>query len=747
MALRPDIGMDLWDEITGEGKKTSHWLLFERGYEYSEKDLGEIIDAASHGESELNPLYVGAWGEGARPVLDAPLNMFRGDYSNIVVQGVELAGSGLIIGAENVLIDDATLTHNETFAVQESESFSIRYTAIYDVYTEDPANGRDWMDEHGDRVQGIFVRGTEHLLLEDLFIDHVGWEDGYNPDLRVDDGQAPNIYSQNIYLADTNRDVTLRDTISMRAAAYGAQIRSGGFVEDNAFIDNNSGFNLIGGDYLGKGPVGEYSLAHGNLVTSAGYRDTDQGNEGALSEGIYNVGRMTSLVDNIVAHLADPDSDELDYKYWVHDAVDSRHAAYYDDTAIYNWFGARFLDYGVNPKSADRGLEDADMAALDDVTIQNYTAALLDRDEAAIADLADYLRAQHEGEVGGDVTADDIIAFFEDPFGVAEGERTGAATLRFVPDDRGEGTRWDNALNWDTEDKPRDGDSIDLAGNWVQHDGTIAIEDLEFGDGGTLDVTQGRLTVEGALSTSGAGGTLSVAEAGQAWIEDYDDAGLEIDVSGGRFANTGDFAGRFALTARDGQVLLGVDDATMRLEAGSTLSIEGSGADVGFDGEAGGVSVVDLDGGTLSMTADKNGVSTIEEFRSGAMGDSPNVLSGFDMGEGTLLLDVTALSGDGEEVLLEVDEMVGMFDEINVVGLGDRTAQLIFDYDTDTVTMKLLQGGGGAVEILTEGDMGDAAAIDPLWQALTAGQGVYEEMDETPRVNGEDLDEEDILAA
>ncbi len=87
------------------------------------------------------------------------------------------------------------------------------------------------------------------------------------------------------------------------------------------------------------------------------------------------------------------------------------------------------------------------------------------------------------GEIRTDLTADDIIAYFEEGFGLAD-DSDPVETVRFVPDDRGEGMRWDNSLNWDVDAVPRNGQSVDLAGNWVEYSGTIKLEDLDFGDGG-----------------------------------------------------------------------------------------------------------------------------------------------------------------------------------------------------------------------------------------------------------------------
>ena len=91
---------------------------------------------------------------------------------------------------------------------------------------------------------------------------------------------------------------------------------------------------------------------------------------------------------------------------------------------------------------------------LDQTTIQRFTADLLGTDTATIDDLAEVLREQMTNGTLDPVDADQIIAYFQETFGIAPDVRTEAATLRFVPDDRGDGVRWDNRLNWDSDDLP-----------------------------------------------------------------------------------------------------------------------------------------------------------------------------------------------------------------------------------------------------------------------------------------------------
>ena len=98
----------------------------------------------------------------------------------------------------------------------------------------------------------------------------------------------------------------------MRAASIGAQIRSGGFIEDNVFLDNNGGVNFLGG---GDDYVGNYSLFTDNVVTSGAHKDADL--IGAYTAGADSRGQLSSLVDNITTHLSDPNNpSELDYKIW-----------------------------------------------------------------------------------------------------------------------------------------------------------------------------------------------------------------------------------------------------------------------------------------------------------------------------------------------------------------------------------------------------------------------------------------------
>jgi hypothetical protein len=313
----------------------------------------------------------------------------------------------------------------------------------------------------------------------------------------------------------------------------------------------------------------------------------------------------------------------------------------------------------------DRNVEGLDTSVLNQTTIQLFTAQLLGKPDATISDLADYLRAQAErSHSTTSSTPTSSSASSSLGFGIAPDIRADAGMIRFIPSDLGDGVRWDNRLNWSTQDLPGSvrGDSVDLGGNKVIYGGTTTIGQLEFGHNGGLRFEHGKLTVADGIETD-TGATLQVNGAGQVWTEGARGTDLlDIDVTGGRFANTGAFKANVHLTASGGQTLLGVDGATFAVTDGSRLEVIGAAGRVGFDGAEGGISILGLaDGGTLAFKAADGKLGTIAEFRSGALGDAVNVRSGADLGGGNLEIDLSELAGGTEFTLLDVDELIGAF--------------------------------------------------------------------------------------
>ncbi|MEM6439437.1 MAG: right-handed parallel beta-helix repeat-containing protein, partial [Pseudomonadota bacterium] len=738
LALSAELGAMLWETINPRGSQASNWLLLERGYAYEGIPL---VPREAAGASPLAPMYIADYGEGLRPFISEQQNISGNNSDNIIISNVEIQGSiRLVGGANNILVENARLSQKETIFQGADgnilQGITIRNTAILDAYDEAPT----FFEENGtwspldSRESGLYVSNTHGLLLEGIVLDHNGWSPGFDPNGLAAGPQPPSMFSHNAYIQFNTSDVTFRDSSVSRGASHGVQFRGGAFVEDSIFFDNNIAFNALGGASGEHGHTQNYSLIHGASVFSAAARGANAPMIGALDWGIIDGGRSTSLIDTIVAHANDPDnsldttlgSNALTHK-------EGKAGVAYDDTIMWRW--------GVENANVD-GL---DPEVLNQTTIQHYTAQLLGQETATVDDFAEYMRSLDGAQYAAAV--EDVLTYFRDGFGIDTSVRTDPTTLRFIPDARGDGVRWDNRLNWSSGDLPgtRDGDSVDLGGNTVVFGGTVALTDLHFGNNGELLVPHGRLTVEGELTVGVEGGALMIERAGQFWTNGFDGGGhLDIDVTGGRFANTRDFLGQATLTATDGQVVLGVDDALYAVTDGAQLEIFGAEARVGFDGAENGIALLGLNpGGTLAFTAADGAIGTIAEFRTGALGDAPQVGSGVDLGDGVLFLNLADLDfATTEAVLIQADELIGMFSRVDVAGLGDRALDVIVDYEADQVRLRLGEAAGavGTVELFGLGDETSVDAGDEaVMQALIDAQGSYEEAGLLPWNAGDDV--------
>lgn len=728
LALKPDVGMDLWYSVTGETvAPNSNWLLFEKGYTYD--DVGRLISRGIQGEDELHPVHITSWGDGEQPIITSQVRGFQKMSENVVFSDVHLQGGIEVLVGKNLMFDDMTVTKNG-FNLQNVDQFTIRDSSIHDIYSDEPADGISW-HPFTNRDAGIFSAHTDGLLVEDTLFAQIAWEQGYDPDGDGSLPQPPNLFSHNLYLSDSVLDVTFRDNVTTHAASYGLQARGGAFIEDNLVGETNAGITANGGNFSGDGFSGNYALWNGNVVTSSSYHVATQ--IGALSRGLFDTGKDSTLLDNIVAHMADPnDPADIALKEYNNGGLYFGSTPVFDNTIVYNWVGTRSSSFDL-----EQNTDGLDPDILNATTYNTLAQNVLGDPDATADDLVDYLKVN-------DFDTDTLLAFFKDAFGIDVSETAPGTTHTFIPNALGGGIRWDNRINWDNDTLPKDGDSVELNGNWVTYATNVDLQNLTFGSGGALNVIAGRLDVEG-LTTVGQGtATLSVDDAGQFWTHGVaagDD--LDIEVDGGRFANTGDIAGGVSFDITDGQVLLGTGGASTTLEAGDTLAIDGTEAKVGFDGDDGRTAGLYLnDDAVLRFVADADGLETIEEFRSGGFGDAPNVHSEVDLGMSDLQIDVTEIAGEvSSSLLINVDELSGGFETVELIGLGDQQdAELIIDYDADTVSLRLYADGDGtgATFLTTVGAASSHLVSRSPWDVLTANQGTFEENEEELLVEEEE---------
>lgn len=691
MALDAEAAGGLWRSITGSGSEpASHWLLFERGYTYG-SEFGRLIPSGSEGESELHPLMLGAWGDGDLPVIDHSLRVYQESGKNIVIRDVELPAGVQLLQSENILFDNVII-NDDGFVAQGGEGLTIRNSQIVDVHQDYSLTDESWGTSQN-KIGGIFVTKVDGLLIEHTLFDHNGWEDDYRYDLSLEGGQPPSKFSHNVYIQYDVTDVTFRDNVSMQGSSFGAQIRPGGVVEDNVFVDNNAAL-VVGWP----GDEGQYSLVRDNIITLGAHKEAQDLN-GALTMGMEVTDQMVALIDNIVTHLNDPDDAEgLAEKDNSNTPLRLPSEVFTDDTIVYNWVTENLRD--APWKQTDRNVPDIPEAELNEITISNYLADVLGRAVGGdgVDMLSEWLRANWtELEA-----AADIVAYFQEGFGIAQPLPHGPIIQRFAPDPRADGVRWDVGINWWDDERPRDGDGADLGGNWVTYGGSTDLISLELGTGGFLTVGQGYLSVDTLVESVDAG--LLITRSGQFWVDGYQgDETLSVTLDGGRFANTGTFTGAADFTVSGGEVLFAADGGRFILDG--TLRVEGAGARLGFDGagNADGALVLD-EGARIEFVADAAGVSSLGEFRSGHWGtDAPRIASTLDLGDGgaTLSLDLGAYTSSGILSLAEVDEILGGFGAVEIAGIDASRVTLTLDLAGDTLDLGVGNSQGGGLPHLT----------------------------------------------
>lgn len=564
MAVTYDLALLITAQLWGSGKSArSDWLLYERGYEYpgfARPSTGN--SGYMRGESELHPLVYGAWGRGTRPVINATGTWFVNGPAFVLFRDLA-ARNFALTHCYGIAIENCILGNSDSEGkFDQTSMMTLKNTVVEHVAKETPGNGRTNWDGSQDRVMGFYASQTQGVLVDGCLIDHNGWAAGYDYNRARALPMPPSDRNHGLYFQYNCRDVTVRHSFISRNASCGAQIRSGGFYDRNLFVDNNIAGGLQAGTAMG--PVCQFNILTDNVVYSAGYKLVN-GFQGAYNWGLDVNGQLRAMIGNVIAHRADPDNAaEIAAKPLTGRAYnkDAANSFIHNDTQVWAWDGT------------DEGVAGLDPAVLNQTTIQRYAGSLTGQTFGTIADLVDLAKAA--GQIGDFV--EECIRWTKARFGTPLPDRIAPAGLTFLPDDRAEGFRWDNRLNWSTLDLPGThvADSVDLDGNFVRFGAlTTDIAALTSG-GGTLDVTSGRLTV-GTMTDDTS---VIVRNSGQFWCG-ASAAGLDIHASSGRANLTGAIADLNLTAAGRTEVLLGPN---CTIPASRSLVVSGNKAQVGWDG-------------------------------------------------------------------------------------------------------------------------------------------------------------------
>lgn len=321
--------------------KAADQLLLARGDAWDES-LG-IWERS--GLDQDQPMVIGAYGTGDRPLLRTGDNAFRihsgGGVSHVALVGLHLQHTGAnradglsITGAaDDLLVEDCLIEQYQNNIVAEAShgpvsDIRIRRSVIVDSHNY----------AFPDRMnsEGAFFEAVQSLKLEENVFDHNGW--------AVPSDAT--IYNHNVYIRSTCTDVEARGNLFANAASHGLQARSGGIIENNVFLNNPIGlsFGLVNNSPVT--PGGVTGRVKDNVFIGGGSINGDERGNGVEVANIRPQGASpepVSIYNNLFTHgkIASSNSAAITVgsgfsmtNTW--DAV-GINDLYVKDNKVYNW--------------------------------------------------------------------------------------------------------------------------------------------------------------------------------------------------------------------------------------------------------------------------------------------------------------------------------------------------------------------------------------------------------------------------
>ena len=266
----------------------------------------ETLSWGKSGRSASEPLVIGSYGSGARPMIKAgnrtAFEAAGGDVDHLVIQGIHLSahtrdpnaggfsrstgsyGIRFVAQTDGLLIEDTVIdqfTNNillQGFGGTQN-NVKIRRSIITDAYGLEG------------KSQGLYATDVNGLLLEENVFDHNGWNGQVS-------GAGATALSHNAYIAADCNNFTARGNIFSDASSHGLQARAGGTVVDNLFLRNpiHLSFGTVSGSEIK--PGGVTGTVDGNVMLET--KPIGSGMRGwAIDLGNT---KSATVRDNIVAH-------------------------------------------------------------------------------------------------------------------------------------------------------------------------------------------------------------------------------------------------------------------------------------------------------------------------------------------------------------------------------------------------------------------------------------------------------------
>lgn len=195
----------------------------------------------------INNLQVDAWGEGPMPVIagNGATCLFLWACDNLFFRNIKIDGgratkedqAGVDArGCRNIGFADCEITGNRmgiTYQPLQARTCSKLSVLRCKIHENSPT--RDGVDG-----SGIFVGGCDGVSIIANWIERNGWSGTYRGSMR----------NHGVYVrGDCSGAIALSGNLISRSASHGAQMRSGGTVSGNIFVDNpiHLSFGLVNG--------------------------------------------------------------------------------------------------------------------------------------------------------------------------------------------------------------------------------------------------------------------------------------------------------------------------------------------------------------------------------------------------------------------------------------------------------------------------------------------------------------------
>jgi hypothetical protein len=214
------------------------WMLLKRGDTWNE----QLPSWTKSGRSVNEKMVVGAYGAGAaRPQLRTEGESGIRSTGNAEVRYAAFVG--LHIEPRNRTADQGAngiswhrrsdhILFEDLYIADFANNVSIQSRSEAAPITNIVFNGcviaGAW-NANG-HSQGIFAFGLDGLVIKNSVITSNGFSDEH--DVR------PTIFNHNLYIQRNNRNVSILGNIIADASSHGLQLRPGGMIEDNLFVDN-----------------------------------------------------------------------------------------------------------------------------------------------------------------------------------------------------------------------------------------------------------------------------------------------------------------------------------------------------------------------------------------------------------------------------------------------------------------------------------------------------------------------------